>query len=642
MPERFENSVATWVDKVDQAKVSGSVAAAAPGGATTRLRSFVDRQRARGRHADEVYAASRYPKHGLPVTQNGAVVEFVGGLIKQRKPLAAGLLAFNVVAAVAGLLVPTLLGTLIDRITEQAARTDLAEVTRIGIMIIVIVVLQGGFTMVARRCSVLFGQGMVSQAREHIIRIILRLPLSRVETASTGDLVTRVTRDVGAMAGSVRWALPQFVIAAVTAVLTLGMIVVNSWFLGLPIILTLLVIAAATKRYLRQATPGYVTEGMAYGAINSSLTETVEGARSIEALGLGPRRVALTDADIDEAAEAETYTMLLRAQLWLQTNLAYQVPIVIVILLGTAGLSHGWVTLGQITAATMYLQQVASPFERMIGTLNMMQIGMASTTRLLGIAAVPQDRETTDEEPAGPHLHGADLSFAYRANHDVLHHIDLDLRDGERLAIVGPSGSGKSTLGRLLAGINAPRTGVVTVGGVDIMHLALPVLRTEVALVTQEHHVFVGSIRDNIVLAREDTTTDDEVWAALRTVEADTWVERLDDGIATMVGSGNLTLTPAQAQQIALARLVIADPHTLVLDEATSLIDPTTARHVEGSMSALLTGRTVVAIAHRLHTAHDAQRIAVVIDGRITELGSHEELMALGGEYARLWRAWTR
>ncbi|HSN42919.1 MAG TPA: ABC transporter ATP-binding protein, partial [Propionibacteriaceae bacterium] len=174
-----------------------------------------------------------------------------------------------------------------------------------------------------------------------------------------------------------------------------------------------------------------------------------------------------------------------------------------------------------------------------------------------------------------------------------------------------------------------------------LMELPLNVLRTEVALVTQEHHVFVGSIRDNIVLAREVTATDDEVREALVAVDALDWVERLPDGIATKVGSGNQVLTPAQAQQVALARLVIADPHTLVLDEATSLIDPKTARHLEGSMAALLEDRAVVAIAHRLHTAHDADRIAVVIDGRIAELGSHHELMEHDGEYASLWRAWT-
>jgi ABC-type multidrug transport system fused ATPase/permease subunit len=222
----------------------------------------------------------------------------------------------------------------------------------------------------------------------------------------------------------------------------------------------------------------------------------------------------------------------------------------------------------------------------------------------------------------------------------VLHGVDLRLRTGERLAIVGPSGSGKSTLGRLLSGINGPRTGSVTVGGVELVELPLETLRTEVALVTQEHHVFKGSVRDNIILAREDSS-DDAVWDALRAVGAAEWIERFPTALDTQLGSGNQQLTPAQAQQIALARLIIADPHTLVLDEATSLIDPRTARTLEGSMNVLLEGRTVVAIAHRLHTAHDADRIAVVIDGRIIELGSHHELVEQGGEYAALWRAWT-
>jgi ABC-type multidrug transport system fused ATPase/permease subunit len=178
------------------------------------------------------------------------------------------------------------------------------------------------------------------------------------------------------------------------------------------------------------------------------------------------------------------------------------------------------------------------------------------------------------------------------------------------------------------------------VGGVDLVDLPLEVLRTEVALVTQEHHVFIGSVRDNVVLAREGST-DDDVREALSAVGSLLWVERLPEGLDTKLGSGHHSLTPGRAQQIALARLILADPHTIVLDEATSLIDPRTARHLEGSMNALLTGRTVVAIAHRLHTAHDADRIAVVIDGRVAELGSHDELVARDGEYAALWRAWT-
>ena len=164
-------------------------------------------------------------------------------------------------------------------------------------------------------------------------------------------------------------------------------------------------------------------------------------------------------------------------------------------------------------------------------------------------------------------------------------------------------------------------------------------LRGEVALVTQEHHVFVGTVRDNVGLARPNST-DDQVITALRAVDAWDWVERLEKGLDTKVGSGELALSPAQAQQVALARLVLADPHTLVLDEATSLIDPRAARHLERSLSAVVEGRTVVAIAHRLHTAHDADRVAVVEDGLISEIGSHDELVEADGAYAALWRSW--
>ena len=221
----------------------------------------------------------------------------------------------------------------------------------------------------------------------------------------------------------------------------------------------------------------------------------------------------------------------------------------------------------------------------------------------------------------------------------ALRGIDLDVDEGDFIAVMGPSGSGKSTLGRLLSGIHGPRTGTVQVGGVELTRLPVPVLRREVALVTQEHHVFVGTLADNLRLARADATVT-EMREALATVGALGWAENLEDGLETTVGSGAVALDPAQAQQLALARLVLLDPHTLVLDEATSLLDPTAARNLERSLGAVLTGRTVVAIAHRLHTAHDADRVAVMENGRIVELGPHDELVEQGGEYAALWTSW--
>jgi ABC-type multidrug transport system fused ATPase/permease subunit len=292
-----------------------------------------------------------------------------------------------------------------------------------------------------------------------------------------------------------------------------------------------------------------------------------------------------------------------------------------------------------VTAISLYMVQLADPVDRLISWLDEIQVGATSFARLVGIVRVPPDRTATDDRPEGDDLRAHDVRYAYIADRDVLHGIDLDLEPGERVAVVGPSGAGKSTLGRLLAGIHPPRAGRVEVGGVRLVDLPLDTLRREVALVTQEQHVFVGTLAENLRLAQPGAS-DERLREALVAVDALEWVDFLPDGLETVVGAGGYPLTPAQAQQVALARLVLADPHTLVLDEATSLLDPRAARHLERSLASVLEGRTVVAIAHRLHTAHDADRVAVVEEGLLQELGTHDELVAHGGSYAALWDSW--
>jgi ABC-type multidrug transport system fused ATPase/permease subunit len=258
-----------------------------------------------------------------------------------------------------------------------------------------------------------------------------------------------------------------------------------------------------------------------------------------------------------------------------------------------------------------------------------LQSSGASFARIEGLAAVPNPVVDDPGEPDGDRIVVRDVRYAYDGGPDVLRGVDLSVRPGERLAIVGLSGAGKSTLGRLLAGVDRPRTGSVTVGGVPVADLPPDRLRRQVVLVTQEHHVFRESVRENLM----STRSEEDLRAALEMVGAD-WASDLDRDL------GDEPLNGAQAQQLALARVVLADPHTVILDEATALLDPTTARTAERSLAAVLYDRTVIAIAHRLQTAHDADRVAVLDDGRIVELGTHDDLVAAGGVYAALWNTW--
>ena len=632
------DSAATWRTGPRPPAVPPELFPPTGGSFLSRLRAWRRRHLLRERRALDYYASSREPERGLPVADRPAVLAFLREMLQTRRWMVVALLVLHSLAALTGLIVPQVLGAMVDRAAAPGGPGGV--LTGFAMAVAAVVITQAVLTYFALLMSAVFGQDLLAAAREYVVAVVLRLPLSRVESASSGDLVTRVTRDVSTMSESVRFGLPEAVIASVTALLTVVAMLINSPLLTIPLVITSPLLIVAVRRYLSRAPRGYITEGGTYSMINTTLTETVEGARTVEAFGLQQRRIALGDDDIAVSSQAERYTMSLRNILFGFIGMAYDTPLVLVLLLGGWGYANGWVSLGQITAATLYVQALIEPLDRLIRNLDRLQVGIASTTRLLGVAEVPPDRVAGDARPKGNQIVGRHLRFAYREDHDVLHGVDLALVPGERLAIVGPSGSGKSTLGRLLSGINAPREGSAAVGGVELTALPLDKLRSEVALVTQEHHVFVGTIRDNVVLAREGAP-DEVTIDALRTVDAWSWIERLPQRLDTLIGSGQYKLTPAQAQQIALARLVLADPHTLVLDEATSLIDPRTARHLEGSMAAVLESRTVVAIAHRLHTAHDADRIAVVIDGRIAELGSHDELVAADGQYASLWRAWT-
>ena len=564
----------------------------------------------------------------LPVADGRAVRRYAMHIARRHPQMLWGALSLHVLAALTALAAPRLLGDLVQAVEDG---TTTAHVDRIIMILAGFLLATTVFTRFARYYSQALGEQVLAELREDFVGNALALPVGVVESAGSGDLLTRTSRDVDQLGWSVRYALPEWTIAIVSAVLTFAAALTVGWWVALPCLLGVPPLVIGLRWYLARAKDGYLRESATYSQINATLTETVEGARTVEALGLGDERIGQIDKDIKKSFDAERYTLFLRTVFFPNMEIAYLIPTVLTLLYGGYLYTQGSVSLADVTTATLYVQMLIDPVDRIVSILDELQMGAASLARLLGVAQVPDDREVSGAQPQNEKLEADDVRFSYVEGRDVLHGVDLDVGVGERIAMVGPSGAGKSTLGRLLAGIHPPRTGSVTVGGVGLVELPLDDLRGHVALVTQEHHVFVGTLRENLALAAPPGAGEDEIRSALEAVDALDWVDALPDGLETVVGSGGRALTAAQAQQIALARLVLADPHTLVLDEATSLIDPRAARHLERSLAAVLHGRTVIAIAHRLFSAHDADRVAVVEDGVISEFGSHDELVEAGG-----------
>ncbi|MEV5128034.1 ABC transporter ATP-binding protein [Streptomyces decoyicus] len=594
----------------------------------------------------------------LPVADRATTRRAALRLIRRDRRAFALMLALNALAAGAGLAGPWLLGRIVDTVRDGGG---VRAVDRLALVLLVCAVAQLLLARYARFVGHRFGERTVARVREQYVDRALALPAATVERAGTGDLTARGTTDVTAVAQTLRDAAPEVFIAASQALFLLAAVVVLDPLLG-ACGLGLLCGLVAVRWYLRRARTAYLAEGAATSALAELLAATAAGARTVEALGLEERRTAASEQAIERCRRTRTRTLFLRSVLLPAVDLSYVLPVVGVLLVGGAMQGRGGISLGVVVAAALYLRQLSEPLQTILLWVEQLQSSGAAFARVEGLGRAPRttgsapaallprpspEPSPVPATPADDRIDVTAVHYAYgpggggpraAAPRDVLHGVDLTVRPGERLALVGPSGAGKSTLGRLLAGIDAPRSGSVTVGRVPVAALAPEVLRRQVVLVSQEHHVFLGTVRDNLRIAAPDAD-DAALHGALAAVGAD-WAAELPAGLDTGLGAGGHRPDGAQSQQLALARVVLADPHTLILDEATALLDPRTARHTERALAAVLKGRTVIAIAHRLHTAHDADRVAVMEAGRLTELGTHDELVAAGGAYAALWRSW--
>jgi ATP-binding cassette subfamily B protein len=486
-------------------------------------------------------------------------------------------------------------------------------------------------------------EGFLYDLRVRVFDHLQSLSMGFYDRQRSGVLVSRMTSDVDVITKLAQEGLFTLVRSVLMLALSLAVMIAMSPLLTLVCVASLAPVMSATRRFRRQARSAYSGVQDEMGQTLSSVQEGLAGVRVIQAFAAGD---AVVDRfRLDNRRLFDAYLRAARVSSW-------YFPIVeasglattaVVVVAGGLLAENGSVTLGTVVAFVLYVENLFGPVQELSYVLQSAQAAGAGARNLVEI--LDTDPELREHErpvalpPAGA-IRLEKVAFAYTADGpEVLTGIDLEIAAGERLALVGPTGAGKSSLAKLIARLYDPTEGRVTYGGVDLRRASLESLRRRIGVVPQEGFLFAGTLRDNVRLSRGDAD-DDEVKDALRAVGAYERFASLPDGLDTIVNTRGSRLSAGERQLVSLARVALAAPAVLILDEATSNLDPAAELLVEQAMEQLTGGRTVIVVAHRLTTAERADRVALVDGGRIVDVGPHEDLVAADGRYAALYRSW--
>ncbi|MFC4066608.1 ABC transporter ATP-binding protein [Actinoplanes subglobosus] len=569
----------------------------------------------------------------LPVAGSRESRAWLGAELRTRPGDTALTLLAGLLAAVAAIVPAYALGLLVDRVR---AGGDTAAIVPVAVTIVLAALLGGPATGLAGHLTRRLGSRILADLRERTVDTALRLPAQILDRVGRGDLLSRVSADITAIDRAVSDVLPGMVSALLLAAISLVTIIGIDWRLGLAGAIALPLYVLALRWYLPRAAPSYAAERIAVADRSQQLVESMQGLRTVHAYRLEDRRLDGIAEASARARDISMYVFSFYTRFVGRINRAELAGLAAVLIVGFLLVRAGTATVGEVSATALLLHRLFLPVILLMVTFDKAQDAGASLARLVGVLGMPVERRGSGSEPSGRDLVLDDVTFGYDDGPPVLRGVSLRVEPGELVALVGSTGAGKTTAASLAAGILRPAKGEVTLGGVPVTDLPAHTI----AIVSQETHVFAGPLCEDLRLARP-SASDEDLTAALAGVGALGWARSLPGGLDTVVGDGGHALTAAQAQQLALARVLLMDPPVVVLDEATAEAGSAGARDLEFAASAALTGRTALVVAHRLTQAAAADRIIVMEDGEIVESGPHGELVAAGGRYARLWSAWS-
>lgn len=577
----------------------------------------------------------------LPVASARETWTWLGRELRSRSTSVIWVMVAGLIAAATAILPVYVLGVLVDRIIDGSPAS---VIITIGIIVTCAALVGGLAGGVSNYLIGRLGAVALADLRESGVERALSLPTTTVERVGRGDILSRVSTDVATIAKAVSDVIPTMFASILLGLLSLIAMLGLDWRLGLAGAVAVPFYVLALRWYLPRSAPRYAQERAAIGERSQVLMESMIGSATVHAYDLHAEHQNTIEVASARVRDISIGVFTLFTRFVGRINRAEFIGLSVIIVTGFWLVRTGAVTVGQTTAAALLFHRLFSPISSLLFTFDEAQDAGASLARLVGLVnfsgGTGDAGPATEREPRDATLELTGLEFSYDGEHPVVCGVDIRVEPGQRVALVGSTGAGKSTVAGIASGSLTPQRGTASIGGVPLAEMSPAQRRRHVGIVSQEVHVFAGPLIDDLRLA-SPTATEAEVRLALSAVGAEGWVATLPDGIDTVVGEGGHQLTSAQAQQLALARLILADPMVAILDEATAEAGSQGARELERAAAAATEGRTTLVIAHRLTQAASADRIVVMAHGRVAEEGTHDELVSTGGRYAQLWRAWA-